>query len=60
MDLKILHRDESLKIIKNESFVADWQALAHSSKEFTLIQEPDLVVSWYQAYQDQYENRYLL
>ncbi len=54
MDLKILHRDESLKIIKDADFTAAWQLLANESKEFTLIQEPDLVVSWYQAYQDQY------
>ncbi len=55
MDLKILHRDESLNIIKDESFIAEWQSLAKASKEFTLIQEPDLVVSWYQAYQTKYD-----
>ncbi len=55
MNLKILRRDESLAIIKDDSFIAEWKSLAKASKEFTLIQEPDLVVSWYQAYQDQYD-----
>jgi hypothetical protein len=55
MDFKILRREESLKIIQDETFVAAWQSLAKASKEFTLIQEPDLVVSWYKAYQNQYD-----
>jgi len=55
MDLNILRRDESLNIINDADFIAYWQSIAKASKEFTLIQEPDLVVSWYQAYQDQYD-----
>jgi len=55
MDLKIFHRNESLKIIKDKKFIKDWRELATVSKEFTLIQEPDLVVSWYQAYKNQYD-----
>ena len=55
MDVKILHRDESLNIIKDDDFIANWQLLAKVSKEFTLIQEPDLVVAWYQAYKNEYD-----
>jgi len=54
MNFKVLQRDESLEIIKNKDFILEWRALANESQEFTLIQEPDLVVSWYNSYKGQY------
>lgn len=55
MNLEILQRDKSLKIIKNNEFVLKWDSIAKESKEFTLIQESDLVVSWYEAYKSEYD-----
>lgn len=55
MNLKVLQRDEYLEITRNTEFISDWQELANKSQEFTLIQEPDLVISWYEAYKSQYD-----
>lgn len=53
--MRFNHTNESLDIIKQESFISTWELLAKESQEFTIIQEHGLVVSWYQAYQEQYD-----
>lgn len=55
MDLKIHHREDSLKIIKDKEFISIWAELAQESDGFTLIQEQDLVISWYKAYKNEYD-----
>lgn len=54
MNLKLLKQNETLEIIKDREFVSKWKAIANNSEEFTLIQEPDLVISWYEAYESHY------
>ena len=55
MDIKILLKDDTLKKLKDEKFIAIWNNLAQKSHNFTVIQEYNFVISWYESYLEQYK-----
>jgi len=55
MIIKILSRNDTLKIISDEKFILTWKYLSENTKHYTLIQEYGFVASWYQLYFDKYE-----
>ena len=55
MNIKILSKKDTLKIISNETFISTWKYLAENTNHCTVIQEYGFVVSWYQSYLDKYK-----
>lgn len=55
MKIKILSKDDTLKIISDEVFISTWGSLAKNTTHCTFIQEYGFVVSWYQSYLDKYK-----
>jgi len=55
MIIKILSKNDTLKIISNKKFISTWKYLAEITSHCTLIQEYGFVVSWYQSYLDKYK-----
>ncbi len=60
MNIKILSKDDTLKIISDETFISTWKSLAGNTTHCTVIQEYGFVVSWYQSYLDKYKPMMLL
>jgi len=55
MHIKILSKDDTLKIISDKKFILTWKYLAEKTDHCTLIQEYGFVVSWYRSYLDKYK-----
>jgi len=55
MKIKILSKEDTLKIISDEEFISTWKYLAENTNHCTLIQEYGFVVSWYKSYLDKYQ-----
>ncbi len=55
MKIKILSKDDTLKIISDEKFISTWKSLAENTTHCTIIQEYGFVVSWYKSYLDKYK-----
>lgn len=55
MHIKILSKDDTLKIISDKKFILRWKYLAENTSHCTIIQEYGFVVSWYRSYLDKYK-----
>jgi len=55
MNIKILSKDDTLKIISNKKFISTWKSLAENTSHCTIIQEYGFVVSWYKSYLDKHK-----
>ena len=55
MKIKILSKEDTLKIISDEEFISTWKSLAENTTHCTVIQEYGFVVSWYKSYLDKYQ-----
>ena len=60
MDISILNKEHSLEKLVDEVFISKWQSLSEQSNNFSLIQESNFVVSWYEAYKNKYDPILLL
>ena len=60
MNIKIFSKDNTLKIISDEKFIATWKDLAENTSHCTLIQEYGFVVSWYRSYLHKFKPMMLL
>ena len=60
MIIKILSKDDTLKIISDEKFISTWEHLAENTNHCTIMQEYGFVVSWYRSYLDKYKPMMLL
>ncbi len=55
MKIKILSKEDTLKIISDKEFISTWKSLAENTTHCTVIQEYGFVVSWYKSYLDKYQ-----